>query len=107
MKPLDEIEARLKKATPGPWVVDIETGFTSVHTEQRKDNIASTGPTRGWSLGKLTCGRNTEFIAHSPTDIARLCKAVRYLMPHHKCIPDAPKRLCHACEAEAILKGKE
>lgn len=77
-----EIRARLKAATPGPWaerrwnddqhIVEAEgqdvTGWRKDHPESY---IAKTG---GW--GYSLTHKNSTFIAHAPTDIANLIRAL-------------------------------
>lgn len=85
---LAEIEARLKAATPGPWIphfrykpghpwegCDIEAGderwAAKVHTGRDADSYARDAA-------------NARFIAHAPTDIAALLAEVRRLTPTPK-----------------------
>lgn len=67
MTKLDEIEARLNAATPGPW--ETLEGDTAVC--QRDDPYAMI-VTEVWQSDA-----NTAFIAHAPADIARLLEIAR------------------------------
>lgn len=65
MKLFPDIRERLEKATPGPWNAFKYPDVKS-HTVSAKESVAS----------KIKNSEDADFIAHSPTDIARLLKAV-------------------------------
>lgn len=67
---LDVIEARLKAATPGPWVAPCGALGTDVRT------------LGGASVADdVKRADDADFIAHAPTDIAALLAEVRRLTP--------------------------
>lgn len=106
---LDEVKARLAAATPGCWL----TGYP---------NAGDITPMPGhvWSenkdlISKDICDdRDAEFIAHSPTDIARLLAVVDKLREQRDAMTEV---LCNVtgrtvvkngdAELLAILKGGE
>jgi len=71
MKWLKEIEARLKAATPGPWVYDSYSRIFAEH-----GNVAKV-PTVAGDTATKQGAEDAEFIAHSPADVARLIEALR------------------------------
>lgn len=73
---LTEIEARLKAATPGPWVVERADWQNLVRREGKGPgrNIASVGGTS--ALGH-NGGADADLIAHAPADLALLVRIVR------------------------------
>lgn len=81
-KVLREIEARLKKSTPGPWEVqrfDNEGGYISYQVEAFQDYDEDSGPVAWCSeITNLKYAKpNAQLIASAPTDLARLTKALR------------------------------
>lgn len=79
---LDAIEARLARATPGPWLVkdqdpkQIHRGTVQVQEDGRGVEV----------IAECYCGaydghglRNAELIANAPTDLAALIEEVRHL----------------------------
>lgn len=92
---LEEIEARLSAATPGPWFV-AEQPFDDRSTAVYGDNtaqvacdphgarfIADCDVTMEWTEGEpdqsVFDRANAELIAHAPTDLAWLVERVREL----------------------------
>jgi hypothetical protein len=71
MTTLDEIEARLNAATPGPWAVRWENG------PEGSFRVVST-PDDAWFVQDVSEGDAT-FIAHAPGDIRTLLGMVREL----------------------------
>ena len=75
---LDEIEKRLEAATHGPWLVnrrDQDWGDVDfVVEDERMRAIAFCQ-----EFAIPTCKLNAEFIAHSPTDIAKLIETVKVM----------------------------
>ncbi|MDQ5860689.1 MAG: hypothetical protein M3536_00300 [Actinomycetota bacterium] len=94
---LGEIEARLAKITPGPWDRPLNTRYKASVTAEMpkgdptsrwKGNVDHEGnPERVsivncpiWSTGKFfrkQSGRDLDFIAHSPADVAYLLAELR------------------------------
>ena len=79
---LDAIEARLARATPGPWLVkdqdpkQIHRGTVQVQEDGRGVEVIAEcycGAYEGHGL------RNADLIAHAPEDLAALLEEVRYL----------------------------
>lgn len=93
---LSEVEARVKAATPGPWKAD-----DCLHWVPNRDYADEyiTGPTT-WtctehknSMGLAPQGAvdEAEFIAHAPTDLARLVAMVKEMqkaLAHYSVIAD-------------------
>lgn len=76
---IDEIENRLKAATPGPWVSiknEVRTTVPSKRDPNWCDWICKCQVIPLAHESNLT---NAEFIAHAPTDIERLIKAHRIM----------------------------
>ena len=69
---LDAVEARVAQATPGPWKVeesDSLEGWVRLHVRTQYGE---------WICEVRTgVADNALFIAHAPTDLARLCRLVR------------------------------
>lgn len=82
MKKLDEIEARLKAATPGPWghddghvLVKGDCGFQSTPSQYHWEC-----PEDGYNIPEpMDADNDCEFIANAPTDIAYLIARVKKL----------------------------
>lgn len=68
---LAEIRARLKEATPGPWVIGSYRGMNGYDIETA-DGRDLSGIHRGMVDGR----RNAELIAHAPADLAYLLDRV-------------------------------
>jgi hypothetical protein len=66
MEWLDEIESRLKAATPGPWEIKISDGYLMGWC------IADDVP-----IARIGTATDVRFITQSPVDIAKLMAAVR------------------------------
>jgi len=65
---LAEIEERLAKATPGPWILD--------NSDPNEPLIIKTP--EGLCLMQFSFSYpNCDLAAHAPTDLARLCQALR------------------------------
>jgi len=79
--PLDlrAVEARLKGATPGPWVIRITPGLPGFVQAPR---LSPSDPYDVEVLGEddtlyPTRGADMEFVAHAPKDVAALLAALR------------------------------
>lgn len=73
-KLFSDIRERLEKATPGPWTVDEKAGdWFGVESDADPTDWICYGDD---SEHPRPIKANALFIAHSPTDIARLLKAV-------------------------------
>lgn len=75
MTRLDDIEARVKAATPGPWVADDDGGVSTAWPEV--DPVLGQGPivdTEGCGMGNPD---DAEFIAHARTDVEDLAAFAR------------------------------
>jgi hypothetical protein len=79
-KRLDEIEARLKAATPGPWEADEDGQIThsamQVAIVFSADDFPCADPDETPEL-RGECEANIALVAHAPDDIAYLLKLVR------------------------------
>lgn len=116
MNPLSLIKARLAAATPGPWKAFERgswggCGFGVATT----DNPSEQDEVKEWFVCESTlpsASNNAEFIAHAPTDIARLIKALEkcreqrdeyaFKLP----IKEYLAQEKDDAELDAILKGK-
>lgn len=93
---LDEIEARLKAATPGPWVgghlrsIESETGYNIALVYRYAVNNEDTGQ------------ENVALIAHAPTDIAALIAEVRQL----RATVDRWQRTAHALASSEVVRAQ-
>ena len=88
MKRLDEIEARARAATPGPWEVDPFT-WKPGHPIPPSEwlGIESTGPVKG-EVARIRPNEdedhaNAEFIAHAREDVPALVAALRAVLKVH------------------------
>jgi hypothetical protein len=84
MKFLDEIEARLNRATPGPWTMLYTFGSKDlpsaiVHGDESRTIL-------DWTEKSNSSCDDVEFIAHSRTDIEKLLKALRLAITDLKII---------------------
>lgn len=89
MKILDEIEARAKAATEGPW--EVSESLTGIQIYSSTQRVVEHGTMcvnvcrkvinrrEGYELPSTARARkDLSAIAHSRTDVPRLCKALRY-----------------------------
>lgn len=74
---LDEISKRLEAATPGPWQVEYMSIVDCVPTNFNLDKVIAD------VVIENKRDENLEFIAHSPTDIAKLIENVKVMV---KCL---------------------
>ncbi|MDQ0102320.1 hypothetical protein J2T10_001966 [Paenarthrobacter nicotinovorans] len=101
---LDPIQNRLNAATPGPWDRPLNTRFKAFVTAEMPEGDPSSRWTRNidnegnrervtvvsvpvWSTGKFyrpQSGKDLEFIAHAPTDTARLLAAIQAVVAIHR-----------------------
>ena len=95
---LKDIEDRLKAATPGKWSVyrrDQDWGDVDFVVEDERMRAISFCQ----EFAIPTCKLNAEFIAHSPTDIAKLIETVKVmrecLNEFHDCLIT---NYCTVCE---------
>lgn len=70
MSALDEIKARIEKATPGPW----DVSYTHGRVDHLRNGIRFT-------VADLAF-RDAEFIAHARTDIPKLLAALEAVLSH-------------------------
>ena len=103
---LDDIRRRLEVVTPGPWAFEKEDGKVLLDYTPKEIRICETG-CLGSIANRMVCDMNVdwrytyknenepmanaEFIAHAPTDIARLMAEVERLREENK-------RLCGELE---------
>lgn len=77
VKQLEEIKARLEAATPGPWSVSLNNKRTAnlllIHSGTELED----------RLGKIYEDDDAFFIAHAPTDQARLIAALEAVALEH------------------------
>jgi hypothetical protein len=88
---LDEIEARLKAATPGPWWTTSETAIT---VQNAHALVAST------HSAAIEFRANAQLIAHAPADLAlllRIARAATALMD----VTEGRKVCSRACVADS------
>lgn len=82
MGALEEIRERWEKATPGPWETrtdDLTHDVDVVHDQEQVSFVASCG-----NKHEPRTYSDAEFIAHAPTDVARLLNAVEAVMAVHR-----------------------
>lgn len=78
MTRIDEIRARLDKATPGPWTVNSETGsnefcdYTVYGIEGVCDANWASDDSPAFAYCDGMTAEDADFIAHAPEDIRRL-----------------------------------
>lgn len=73
---IDEIEARLKAATPGPWLVAYDADHPMNGGMPFNFVVATIGND---TIAEDLCGYDARFIAHAPEDVAALIAEVRML----------------------------
>ena len=73
---IDEIEARLKAATPGPWLVAYDADHPMNGGMPFNFVVATIGND---TIAEDLCGDDARFIAHAPEDVAALIAEVRRL----------------------------
>lgn len=107
---LNEIEARLNAATPGPWKRETERGtmFSRIIAGSEVNEFhpllklqvceaSLAGPGYAGDQTKRACN-NAEFIANAPTDIRKLIDEVKALRERFLCEHDIPKHIfCVEC----------
>lgn len=76
MKRIEEIRARLKAATPGPWKFS-DTSCNSLYSEvHREQIIGSCLVPYEWETEWTMSNENIRLVAHAPSDLAALCDAL-------------------------------
>lgn len=90
---LDEIQARVTAATPGPWEVsDANEGMHEYGPMWMVTNDEFHNPSGGedepWLAVEMRVGdeQDAAFIAHARTDVPRLVAALRAVLDNHWCI---------------------
>lgn len=107
---LSDIEARLKNATPGPYVVqrfDDDGGEFNYLVDSLADRV---NHMVAWCCehdNLPQAKKNAELIAHAPTDIAKLLEAVRIAEQDLASIANISKEpkivnLANACRAQVL-----
>ena len=105
---LDDIRRRLEVVTPGPWAFEKEDGKVLLDYTPKEIRICETG-CLGSIANRMVCDMNVdwrytyknenepmanaEFIAHAPTDIARLLAEVERLQTKVKRLQFEKKRM--------------
>ena len=75
MSTLDEIEARAREATPGPWDVEKSEPFICYHIDRANYKFQCWKPSdEYYNHGART---DAEFIAAARSDVPLLCRALR------------------------------
>lgn len=85
-KELDAIRARLQTVTPGPWVIRQEGGdITAIDSLDDQTVLAGAWNSATDNLHPLEVEpADAEFIAHAPTDVARLVAEVERLQAENE-----------------------
>lgn len=115
MSALNEIEARLAAATPGPWENDGggEIGQHYSRPEPYQQIVSTTVSCGSYCLGGSSAGvehhDDAELIAHAPADLAALVAVVREVEGLHQphaviCLnpshgKDCDAMVCDTCDA--------
>lgn len=113
MKRLDEIEARTRAATEGPWEVEFYWDDTAGYEVE----AITAGGTKGviappWNsqgdVGIEVTTADAEFIAHARQDVPALVAALRAVLEMHKpdyTYPECPK--CTECSDLASTEDRK
>lgn len=91
---LEEIEARLKAATPGPWKADTSNDGSSVTAATACYTVCDCADWVHPTEGEVSDAR---LIAHAPTDLAALVAEVRRLRELEHMIPLASAAVAVGC----------
>lgn len=93
MKRLDEIEARTRAATEGPW--EAEHHYNRLTGKHAVSEIPRVAECMGNGDGGLDCKEDAEFIAHARTDVPALVAVARFALSLHS--QDRDRDECGHC----------